>query len=192
MSKKIATATSHPNIALIKYWGKKDVSQNIPTNESLSISLPKLKTTTEISYTEKTEDEFYLDEKSLKINDKMKTIIKIFKEKANDHQNIKIISNNNFPHSCGLASSASGFSALVKALNLFYQTKLNDYELTRIARFGSGSAARSIAQGVVKWKDEDAWKVCDYEELKNQGCRIIILGFKKKLIKKQKKKQKKN
>ncbi|KAM0687493.1 diphosphomevalonate decarboxylase [Conglomerata obtusa] len=161
-----ATSHSHPNIALIKYWGKSDIANNIPTNASLSLSLNKLTSTTTIEFSSTTNDEFFLDDKPTKIKERMHVLIKHFKDISKNQKSISIKSVNNFPHSCGLASSASGFSALVKALDNFYNTNLSEVELSKLARYGSGSAARSIATGVVKWVGEYAWSVGDWKELK--------------------------
>ncbi|KAM0677978.1 diphosphomevalonate decarboxylase [Binucleata daphniae] len=166
MTKKTVTATSHSNLALIKYWGKLDISNNIPTNASISVLLPKLVTETEIAYNCEAYDIFMLDNVNKTINDKMKTLIKHFKNIANDDRNITIKSNNNFPHSCGMASSASGFSALVKALNNFYETNIPLDELCNLARYGSGSAARSMHDGIVKWDKDGVEYIGRWDELR--------------------------
>lgn len=177
MTFKKAEATSFPNIALIKYWGKLDVENNIPTNSSISISLPKLITKTKICKSETETDIFYLDGKPFPINKKMQRVIDFFKLKTFDNTSILIDSHNEFPHSCGLASSASGISALVKALNIYYNTTLSVQQLSEIARIGSGSACRSIENGLVKWINTYAVKVDDWKELK---IFVIILdGVKK-------------
>lgn len=166
MSSDKAEATSFPNIALIKYWGKKDTENNIPTNSSISLSLPKLVTKTIIMSTDEDHDIFFLNGDLFNINQKMKHVINIFKSKKNENTPIRIDSFNEFPHSCGLASSASGISALVKALNIYYETNLTVKEMSEIARIGSGSACRSIESGLVKWIDTYAVKVGDWEDIK--------------------------
>lgn len=66
--------------------------------------------------------------------------------------NLHIVSENNFPTAAGLASSASGFAALVYTLAKLYQLQLNNSDLSRIARQGSGSACRSLFGGFVAWE----------------------------------------
>lgn len=179
MSKWKAEAVSFPNIALIKYWGKHDIKNNIPTNSSISLSLPKLitKTTITESGSDKDKDIFYLDGEVFPINERMERVIGIFKATQNASASIRIESHNAFPHSCGLASSASGISALVKALNIFYSTGLNARELSEIARIGSGSACRSIENGLIEWINTYAVKVGDWEDLK--VFVIVLDGVKK-------------
>lgn len=159
METRIGYATSSPNIALIKYWGKKDEKNNIPTNRSVSITLTKLITKTKILESIN-EDLLFINGKRRIITDRMKMLLNEFK-KLGDNKFVRIESENNFPDSCGLASSASGISALVKALNDFYGLKLNDEELSRWARFGSGSASRSIFSGFVCCEGEYSRKIKD-------------------------------
>lgn len=175
------TATSHPNIALIKYWGKKDKKENIPTNPSISVTLTKLITTTTILETQN--DEFILDGKKEKIPERMKKVIDLFKNKANYKSGLKIDSKNSFPHSCGLASSASGYSALVKALDGFFNLNISKKDLSKFARFGSGSASRSIFDGFVILKEVDkefvSEKICDWKEIR---VMVLILNSKIKKV----------
>lgn len=174
---KIAKGTSHPNIALIKYVGKKDPINNIPTNPSISILLPKLVTETTIE--KSCQDEFYLDGEKQIIGEKMFRFIQRFKTMSNDSSGIKIKSKNNFPHSCGLASSASGYSALVKALNNYYDLGLSTIEMIKLARLGSGSACRSIEDGISKWDGEIAYKIGNWDELRIFN--LVIAGGRKKV-----------
>jgi diphosphomevalonate decarboxylase len=69
---------------------------------------------------------------------------------------LKIVSENNFPTAAGLASSAAGFAALVRAIANLYQLKSTPTELSRIARQGSGSACRSLMGGYVAWAKGEA------------------------------------
>ncbi|NVM44351.1 MAG: diphosphomevalonate decarboxylase [Candidatus Lokiarchaeota archaeon] len=165
-----ASAIAHPNIALIKYWGRaldQPSYLNIPTNDTVSMTKESINyaksgidliTHTTIEFSEN----FIEDTGFLKTNEKlvpfdnvqMKRVVKVveaLREMADITLKFKMVSENKFPTAAGLASSASGFAALAtctsKALNL----NLNRTELSKYARLGSGSAARSIHGGFVYW-----------------------------------------
>lgn len=147
------TVRANTNIALIKYWGKKDDTLRIPHNSSLSLTLDNLYTETKVTYNSKLkEDEFYLDGKriqgdaSYRVKEFMDYVRKTYSIK--DHAVIESI--NHVPSAAGLASSASAFAALAKASTL--HLNLDDEELSRLARMGSGSASRSIHGGFVEWQ----------------------------------------
>ena len=142
-------ATAHPNIALVKYWGKQDSQTNLPAVPSLSITLDTLRAQTEIC--EADTDSFVLDgiERS---GEKQDLKLKRFLDYVRVHHDIpplRIESSNNFPTAAGLASSAAGFAALVTALNTLCELGLDDAEKSTLARIGSASAARSIFGGYV-------------------------------------------
>ena len=144
---------AHTNIALIKYWGKKDEDLRLPTNSSLSMTLDKFYTDTKVSYDGNLDyDEFYLD--GSKVDDKEALRVFKFMDYIRKNYGIKdyarIESKNNVPTAAGLASSASAFAALAKAATL--SLELSDEELSKLARMGSGSASRSIYGGFVKWE----------------------------------------
>jgi diphosphomevalonate decarboxylase len=140
------TAEAHPNIALVKYWGKHDVDRNIPAAPSLSITLDTLKTTTQVTATTGA-DKVYLDNKEShdkKILDYLKLL-----RRSHDIGHLEIHTQNNFPTAAGLASSASGFAALITAINSECELGLRPGALSALARRASGSAARSIFGGFV-------------------------------------------
>ncbi len=140
------SAFAHINIALIKYWGKSNLIKNIPATPSLSLTLDKFGTKTSLyksttKYDKLTINNIKQTGESLK---KVVKFIDIFRNLANTKQYLHIISHNNIPTASGLASSASSFAALTIACNKYFNFNLNKLELSRIARFGSASAARSI------------------------------------------------
>lgn len=144
------SAIAHPNIALAKYWGKKNDELNIPAMDSISITLDTLATTTTVRIDSTlTQDEFMLNNKKCSEEERKKIskFLDLFRNKSEIKYFAKVISENNFPTSAGLASSASGFAALAIAANELYQTKLDRKSLSIIARQGSGSAARSLFGG---------------------------------------------
>lgn len=154
---------SPSNIALVKYWGKKEVQ--IPCNPSVSFTLSTSNTKTKVVYepgsTNNIDIEFYLDETR---NEKFEEKIVTFLDNISPifpflkQLKLKIYSSNTFPHSAGIASSASGMSALALCLCQIEQShfdSLSDTDFfekaSYIARLGSGSACRSLYGGVVSW-----------------------------------------
>ncbi|MCY4162340.1 MAG: diphosphomevalonate decarboxylase [Flavobacteriaceae bacterium] len=152
------------NIALVKYWGKKELQ--IPINPSISFTLSKATTQTHIIITPKQHKglsvDFTFDAKpQKKFESKIKTFFNRLIEYCpwilNHH--FKINSNNTFPHSSGIASSASSMASI--AIGLVQLEKLIDDDLVSeeeqnlkasfLARLGSGSASRSIEGPLVIW-----------------------------------------
>ncbi|MGC8687765.1 MAG: diphosphomevalonate decarboxylase [Candidatus Micrarchaeia archaeon] len=155
---KIVTAIATPNIALIKYWGKADEKLIIPQNSSISITLgEKLNTKTSIVFSSKLdEDVFYIngERQDLSENDIKErfNVINMLRAAAGVKYKVAVVSENSFPTAAGLASSASGISAMVFAANNALELGMSTFELGRIARQGSGSSCRSLAGGFVKWE----------------------------------------
>jgi len=156
------TAKAHPNIAFIKYWGNQDDSLRLPSNGSISMNLASLSTTTTVSINPK------LNSDSLELNGSTQTgpplrrtqqylnlLRKIFKRE----EFLDIKSTNDFPMSAGIASSASAFAALSTAIAHLYRLRLQQKELSAIARLGSGSACRSIPPGYCEWKTGSSHEV---------------------------------
>ncbi|KKQ37743.1 MAG: Diphosphomevalonate decarboxylase [Candidatus Roizmanbacteria bacterium GW2011_GWA2_37_7] len=152
-----ATAIAHPNVALIKYWGRKDEKLRLPTNGSISINLSEMTTTTTVEFSENYKsDHIQIDKQNLfdeadrviKHLDQIRTIV-------NSALKAKVVSENNFPSSTGLSSSSSGFAALTVAATTALGLKLSEKQLSVLARLGSGSACRSIPDGWGEWNDAD-------------------------------------
>ena len=160
-------AKSPSNIALVKYWGKK--KNQIPTNSSISYTLTNSYTETELKFEKKNSDNFevevYLEgEKKDSFSPKIIT----FFERIIDYvpflkaYKFTVYTHNSFPHSSGIASSASGMSALALCLvqiennlgaNLSEEESLK--KASFLARLGSGSACRSVFKGLVEWGEND-------------------------------------
>jgi diphosphomevalonate decarboxylase len=147
-----ATAIAHPNIALIKYWGKADVERNIPAVGSLSITLDGLTTTTTVHFDRDFDhDQFFLGRReALEMVERVTRCLDLVRERAGVETRAKVESENDFPTAAGLASSASGFAALVVAANEALGAGIESSELADLARRASGSAARSIFGGFVE------------------------------------------
>ncbi|SDR96532.1 diphosphomevalonate decarboxylase [Gillisia sp. Hel1_33_143] len=162
------TWQSPSNIALVKYWGKKE--NQVPANPSVSFTLDHCKTTTTLKFHKrespaaKDEDidfEFYFEGK--KKEDFKPKISTFFKRIENycpylREYHLEISSENSFPHSSGIASSASGMSALAlclmsleKELNPEITNEYFNKKASFLARLGSGSACRSIEGSLIEW-----------------------------------------
>lgn len=148
-----STATANANIALVKYWGKRDDRLILPHNGSISMTCDGLQTTTTVEFSDKyykdsviiNDEELQKDEKNILGHlDRIRKLAGI-KEKA------KVMSQSNFPVAAGLASSASGFAALTLAATKAAGLQLTERELTILSRQGSGSSCRSIGEGFVEW-----------------------------------------
>jgi diphosphomevalonate decarboxylase len=141
------------NIALVKYWGKRNAELNLPMTSSLSISLGEKGTETTIDILDAPKDQIFLNEIAISNEDhfakRLVAFLDLFRTPKNYH--FKIQTKNNIPTGAGLASSASGFAALVLGLNKMFDWQLPKKELSILARMGSGSACRSLWQGFVKW-----------------------------------------
>mgnify|MGYP001188009680 FL=1 len=148
-----AFATAHPNIALIKYWGKRDTAKNLPAVDSLSLTLGDLWTNMNVHFSSS------YDRDRLEINNVIndQNISRVSKcldsivGKSRSFANI--VSECNFPISAGLASSSSSFSALVVAVNGAIGRKYDTQLLASQAGSASGSAARSMLGGIVELKN---------------------------------------
>ncbi len=161
---------SPSNIALVKYWGKRDFQ--LPMNPSLSITLSKSFTDTSLTYVKKENKsvglsfEFYFEDKR---NPAFECKVRNWLELARPYQTfledyeLKVDSSNSFPHSAGIASSASSFSALALCLCSMEKELTSDIsgfdsfekKATYLARLGSGSAARSVFGEFVVWGKSD-------------------------------------
>ena len=155
---KVFTAEGSPNIALIKYWGKRDERLILPFNSSLSITFDHkaLRTVTSVMFSKKLrKDIFYLDGKKQNLDDKdikeRFAIVETMRRMAKVNARVIVVSQNYFPTASGLASSASGIATLVYVINKALGLRLNAKEMSIIARQGSGSASRSLFGGVVIW-----------------------------------------
>ncbi|XP_028665685.1 diphosphomevalonate decarboxylase [Erpetoichthys calabaricus] len=162
----LLTCTAPVNIAVIKYWGKRNEDLILPINSSLSVTLHQnqLKTTTTVASCKHfKEDRIWLNGKEVDINHPrlqscLREIRRLARKRHSDEENnseklnlsqkVHICSVNNFPTAAGLASSAAGYACLVYALAKLYGVQ---GELSKVARQGSGSACRSMYGGFVQW-----------------------------------------
>lgn len=148
-----ATARAHSNIALVKYWGKRDAALNLPTNGSLSMTLDGMHTTTTVTWDPALgADEAVVNGKTITGAPlaKLATFLDLVRGLgASGYARLESV--NNFPTAAGLASSASGFAALALASTAAAGLDLDPRALSLLSRQGSGSASRSIFGGFVEW-----------------------------------------
>ncbi|XWS75329.1 hypothetical protein CRYUN_Cryun01aG0077100 [Craigia yunnanensis] len=172
------TAQTPTNIAVIKYWGKRDESLILPINDSISVTLDPahLCTTTTVAVSPAfQQDRMWLNGKEISLSGgRYQNCLREIRRRASEVEDkekgikiekkdweklhLHIASYNNFPTAAGLASSAAGFACLVFALAKLMNVKEDESQLSAIARQGSGSACRSLFGGFVKWimgKEED-------------------------------------
>uniref|UniRef100_A0A672P002 Diphosphomevalonate decarboxylase n=1 Tax=Sinocyclocheilus grahami TaxID=75366 RepID=A0A672P002_SINGR len=167
-SLSMVTCTAPVNIAVIKYWGKRDEDLILPMNSSLSLTLhqDQLKTTTTVACSRNfQQDRIWLNGKEEDIsNPRLQSCLQEIRRFSRKRQNtvdstsdvsgvshkVHICSVNNFPTAAGLASSASGYACLVYTLSQLFGVESE--QLSAVARQGSGSACRSLYGGFVQWK----------------------------------------
>lgn len=145
------------NIALIKYWGKRDNDLNLPMTSSLSIALGDKGASTSIKVIDRAHDRIFLNEEEITSTSNFYQRTKDFLDllRPNPKVYYEINTKMNLPLAAGLASSACGIAALVKAMQDLYQWQLPDTLLSIICRIGSGSSCRSLWQGFVEWHRGD-------------------------------------
>jgi len=153
-----ARARARANIALVKYWGKSNEALNVPAVGSISITLDGLWSDTEIEFdADLSRDSLVLDGKEDAGQLRRVTgCLDLLRSEAGVETRARVVSRNNFPTSAGLASSASGFAALVGAAATALGLERTAEELSILARRGSGSAARSVFGGFVAMRVGDA------------------------------------
>ncbi|MEQ7218255.1 diphosphomevalonate decarboxylase [Vagococcus fluvialis] len=152
--RQVGRCRAHTNIALIKYWGKRNDELFLPMNSSLSLTLDAFYTDTEVVLdSDFTSDTFFLNDvkQDEKETEKITKFLNLFRNEVNMETNACVKSYNHVPTAAGLASSASAFSALAGAMNQASGLNLDPKTLSTYARRGSGSATRSIYGGFVEW-----------------------------------------
>lgn len=150
MSVQQATARAGANIALVKYWGKRDQRLNLPAAGSISITLAGLETRTTVTPDPTLGADCFMLDGVEQAPGRVGAVLDLMRELAGSTVACRVDSANNFPTGAGLASSASGFAALVVAAAHAFDLGLSERELSELARRGSGSAARSIFGGFVE------------------------------------------
>lgn len=166
------TAEARSNIALVKYWGKRDAALNLPAAGSLSLTLDGLLTTTTVELDPTLADDRLLLGGVEEHGEALARIRRFLDLVRTGGRRALVTSSNSFPTASGLASSASAFAALALAAAHAYGHRLDGRELSTLARRGSGSAARSIFGGLVRLhaQGDEAWA----EPLADWDLRLVI------------------
>ena len=150
-----AQARAQPNIALIKYWGKRDLKKNLPAVGSISVTLADLYSDMRVVVDDALQEDILL------VNgDPSRTMLArasacVDQVAGADRPSVRIESGSNFPIAAGLASSASAFAALVMATDGAFSLGKSHDELVNLAGRASGSAARSLLGGFVELENRD-------------------------------------
>lgn len=194
----IITVVAPVNIAVIKYWGKRDEDLILPLNDSVSGTLDTnimCAKTSVCARPEFEEDEIWLNGKKESFSSpRIRNCLKEIKARASAEKcvsddflkwKVHVCSENNFPTAAGLASSAAGYACLVTALAKLYKVKSN---VSSIARLGSGSACRSVYGGFVRWhagksadgSDSVATQIVDSTHWPEMRALILVVGDTKK------------
>ena len=146
----MATAIAHPNIALVKYWGKRDTRLNLPSTGSISMTVDRFRTRTTVNWGAE-EDEAWIDGRLAEGKEKNRVFEHL--DRIDPWRpKVTVVSESNFPKAAGLASSSSAFAALTVAACAAAGQNRTPTELSVLSRQGSGSACRSLWGGFVEWR----------------------------------------
>ncbi len=148
-----AIAFAPANIALCKYWGKRNTDLHLASTPSLSISLGSLGAPTQIALSDAASDRIRVNDKIVDANtafaQRLSGFLAYFRPSPTT--TFSVDTHSAIPIAAGLASSACGFAALVQAIDKLFAWHLPQSSLAILARLGSGSATRSLWQGFVEW-----------------------------------------
>ncbi len=195
---KKTTIKASSDIALVKYWGKKDEILRLPENGSLSIVLDGLDTITTVEFSEKyAADQVFIQDEEIKnssieaarVSKHLDRLRKLAKQANLDGANwfAKVVSKNTFPRGTGLSSSGSGMAALTYAAAEALGLELSEKELSILSRQASGTACRCACGGFVEWLDgetsedsysvtvfsKDHWDIRDVVAVVDEGMKKI-------------------
>jgi diphosphomevalonate decarboxylase len=173
-----ATAVAHPNIALVKYWGKRDDALVLPHQSSFSVTLGPLSVTATV-------EPLLSGASSVEINgavaegrerDRVLELI----HKLRPGAAVRVATRGDFPAGAGLASSAAAFAALAVAARAAFGLERDVVSASRLARLGSGSASRSIQGGFCRWRrgeradGEDSFAEQTHDERHWPDLRLLV------------------
>ncbi len=158
LSNDEGAAWASSNVALCKYWGKRDLDLNLPVTSSLSISHGNKGAFTRVKHSlNSNDDKYFLNGmvigQETKFAKRLKEFLNLFRPQEVPYL-VEI--ETNVPIAAGFASSACGFASLVQALDQLYNWCLSKKDLSILARLGSGSACRSLFDGFVEWQCGDS------------------------------------
>lgn len=146
-------ARANVNVALVKYWGKRDGDLNLPASGSISLTLDGLWTEARVAFAPGERDLVEIDGAPAGESEHTRVVrfLDVVRERAGRREPARVVTRGTVPRGIGLASSASAFAALSLAATRAAGLALAPAELSALARRGSGSAARSLFGGFVEW-----------------------------------------
>lgn len=148
MQSKSSAASAPPNIALVKYWGKRDGNANLPAADSVSVCLDGPRTRVTVAAADV--DSVMWNNERLP-NHLLPPYLRILDELRSPAQKMQVGVTTTVPVAAGLAGSAAVMAALALAASDYFEASLDGHALSALARRGSGSAARSIPAGFAYW-----------------------------------------
>jgi diphosphomevalonate decarboxylase len=190
------TIEAPANIAFIKYWGARNLQSALPQNASLSMTLAHCRARTTVEQTPSgSQDEVLLAAAGGELGRAPAAFaegvcrhLDRLRRWAGVEGRFRVATRNNFPTGAGIASSAAGFAALAMAVAACLEREPDAAELSLLARLsGSGSAARSVMGGYVRWPADDAdpespavelapanhWSLCDLVAVVDTGSKAV-------------------
>jgi diphosphomevalonate decarboxylase len=181
MKAKQATTLAHPNIALAKYWGKRDYGHNLPAVPSLSVTLAGMTTATTVTFDAALEKDVLIlggQEASPHATARASALLDRVRSWSGVTEKARIVSANDFPTASGLASSASAFAALALAASTAAGMHLAPEEISNLARMSSVSAARSVLGGFVElragWPKDEKLSAQQVAPAEHWPLRIVV------------------
>jgi phosphomevalonate decarboxylase len=171
-----ASAVAHPIQGLIKYHGLADPVLRLPFHDSISVCTAPLTTHTTVEFGDFSSDLASIDGRPVSAHDmeRIRSVVDAVRARASLSDRFRMESVNDFPSNVGLGASASGFAALALAASKAAGLDLPLQDVSRVARRGAGSAARSVTGGFSKWRmgltDEDSFS----EQLAGEDLRMAM------------------
>jgi diphosphomevalonate decarboxylase len=154
MSSAAATARANVNLALVKYWGKREPALNLPAMGSISITLDGLWVEARVAFDDGRADRLDIDGSPAAGEEagRLERFLDVVRAEAGRRERAIVATRGSVPRGVGLASSAAAFAALALAGSRAAGLRLEPPALSALARRGSGSAARSVFGGFVEWR----------------------------------------
>src|SRR2546422_536219 len=149
-----STARANVNLALVKYWGKRDRALNLPATGSISLTLEGLSVEASVAFGGGEADRVEIDGVEAAGDEALRVagFLDLVRAEAGRRERALVTTRSTVPRGVGLASSAAAFAALALAASRAAGIVLDPPALSALARRGSGSAARSIFGGFVEWR----------------------------------------
>jgi diphosphomevalonate decarboxylase len=177
-----ATVRAHPNIALVKYWGKRDEALILPHQSSLSLTLAPIHVTTTVEFGAAADSvELHGHVAKGSERDRVLRLLDAVRVQAGrDLGPAKVVSRGDFPMAAGLASSAAGFAALAVAGRAAAGLPEDTRASSILARRGSGSACRSVQGGFCEWQrgeredGEDSFALQRFDSAHWPDLRMVV------------------